>query len=35
MTLSFAPEAIETWPLDRLHPYARNAKTHEIGRAHV
>ena len=28
MTLSFAPEAIETWPLDRLHPYARNAKTH-------
>ena len=28
MTLSFAPEAIETWPLDRLRPYARNAKTH-------
>jgi len=27
MTLSFAPEAIETWPLDRLRPYARNAKT--------
>ena len=29
MTLSFAPEAIETWPLDRLRPYARNAKTHD------
>jgi len=28
MTLSFAPEAVETWPLDRLRPYARNAKTH-------
>jgi DNA modification methylase len=28
MTLSFAPEAIETWPLERLKPYARNAKTH-------
>jgi len=28
MTLSFAPEAIETWPLDRLRPYAANAKTH-------
>jgi len=28
MTLSFAPEAIETWPLDRLRPYTRNAKTH-------
>jgi DNA modification methylase len=28
MTLSFAPEAIETWPLERLRPYARNAKTH-------
>ena len=28
MTFSFAPEAIETWPLDRLRPYARNAKTH-------
>ncbi|MBP7586412.1 MAG: site-specific DNA-methyltransferase [Thermoanaerobaculia bacterium] len=28
MTLSFAPERIETWPLDRLKPYARNAKTH-------
>ncbi|MBI2717227.1 MAG: site-specific DNA-methyltransferase [Rhizobiales bacterium] len=29
MTLSFAPEAIETWPLDRLRPYAQNAKTHD------
>ena len=28
MTLSFAPERIERWPLDRLKPYARNAKTH-------
>ncbi len=28
MTLSFAPEAIELWPLDRLRPYAANAKTH-------
>jgi len=28
MTLSFAPEAIEAWPLDRLMPYARNAKQH-------
>ena len=28
MMLSFAPEAIETWPLDRLKPYAQNAKTH-------
>jgi len=26
--LSFAPDAIETWPLDRLKPYAQNAKTH-------
>jgi DNA modification methylase len=29
MTLSFAPERIEHWPLERLKPYARNAKTHE------
>ncbi|MFO1144400.1 MAG: site-specific DNA-methyltransferase [Amaricoccus sp.] len=29
MTLSFAPERIERWPLERLKPYARNAKTHE------
>ena len=28
MTLSFAPDAIETWPLSRLQPYARNAKAH-------
>ena len=28
MTLSFAPDAIETWPLARLQPYERNAKTH-------
>jgi DNA modification methylase len=28
MTLSFAPERIERWPLERLKPYARNAKTH-------
>jgi hypothetical protein len=28
MTLSFAPECIETWPLERLKPYARNAKMH-------
>ena len=27
MMLSFAPDAIETWPLDRLKPYAQNAKT--------
>jgi len=26
--LSFAPDAIETWPIDRLKPYAQNAKTH-------
>jgi len=28
MTLSFAPDAIEQWPLDRLKPYAKNAKMH-------
>ena len=28
MTLSFAPDAIETWPLSRLQPYAKNAKVH-------
>ena len=28
MTLSFAPDAIETWPLERLRRYAQNAKTH-------
>jgi hypothetical protein len=28
MTLSFAPERIEQWPLARLQPCAKNAKTH-------
>ena len=28
MTLGFAPETIELWPLERLRPYAQNAKTH-------
>ncbi len=28
MTLGFAPETIEIWPLERLRPYAQNAKTH-------
>ena len=28
MTLAFAPERIETWPLARLQPYANNAKMH-------
>ena len=28
MSIQFAPEAIEHWPIDRLRPYARNAKTH-------
>ena len=28
MDLVFAPSQIETWPLDRLRPYARNAKMH-------
>jgi ParB-like chromosome segregation protein Spo0J len=28
MTLGFAPEKIEHWPLERLRPYAQNAKTH-------
>ena len=28
MTLAFAPERIETWPLARLQPYAKNAKLH-------
>ncbi|MAY89471.1 MAG: DNA methylase [Pseudooceanicola sp.] len=28
MTLSFAPDAIEMWPLARLQPYAKNAKAH-------
>ena len=28
MTLSFAPDRIEMWPLAKLQPYARNAKAH-------
>jgi ParB-like chromosome segregation protein Spo0J len=28
MTLAFAPERIEHWPLARLQPYAKNAKAH-------
>jgi len=28
MTVQFAPEVIEQWPLERLRPYAKNAKTH-------
>jgi ParB-like chromosome segregation protein Spo0J len=28
MTLSFAPDRIETWQLARLQPYAKNAKAH-------
>ena len=28
MTLAFAPDRIETWPLERLRPYAQNAKQH-------
>jgi len=28
MDLVFAPSQIETWPIDRLRPYARNAKMH-------
>ena len=28
MTLGFAPETIEHWPIERLRPYAQNAKTH-------
>ena len=28
MDLVFAPSQIESWPIDRLQPYARNAKTH-------
>ena len=30
MTLSFAPERIEQWPLARLQPYVRNAKAHGV-----
>jgi ParB-like chromosome segregation protein Spo0J len=28
MTLAYAPERIEHWPLARLQPYAKNAKVH-------
>ncbi|MES0171271.1 DNA methyltransferase [Mesorhizobium sp. M0006] len=28
MSIQFAPEAIEHWPIERLRPYAQNAKTH-------
>ena len=28
MDLVFAPSQIESWPIARLRPYARNAKTH-------
>ena len=28
MDLVFVPSQIESWPLDRLRPYARNAKIH-------
>jgi ParB-like chromosome segregation protein Spo0J len=28
MDLVFAPSQIESWPIDRLRPYARNAKMH-------
>ena len=29
MTAPFLPDQIEYWPIDRLRPYARNAKTHD------
>ncbi|PRY19512.1 hypothetical protein CLV78_1211, partial [Aliiruegeria haliotis] len=28
MDLVFSPDRIETWPVDRLRPYAGNAKMH-------
>lgn len=28
MTIQFAPDKIEMWPIERLRPYAGNAKTH-------
>ena len=28
MTLRFCPEQIEQWPLARLKPYTKNARTH-------
>ena len=29
MTAPLLPGQIEHWPLDKLKPYARNAKTHD------
>ena len=29
MTMHLRPSQIAFWPLDRLKPYARNAKTHD------
>lgn len=31
MTVRFAPERIEQWPLDRLVAYPRNPRTHSDG----
>jgi hypothetical protein len=28
VTLRFLPEQIEQWPIARLKPYAKNARTH-------
>jgi DNA modification methylase len=33
MTTHLRPSQIEFWPLDRLKPYARNAKTHDADQA--
>lgn len=33
MTLGFAPEKIQHWPLERLQPYAKNARTHDADEA--
>ena len=30
MTMHLRPSQIEFWPLERLRPYARNAKTHDV-----
>ena len=30
MTMRLRPSQIEFWPLERLRPYARNAKTHDV-----
>jgi ParB-like chromosome segregation protein Spo0J len=29
MDLVFAPSEIETWPIEQLRPYVRNAKMHD------